>query len=57
MQSAVALIRMPRMLLEIDGAGHDFIPKKGADEWAASIVEEFQTFLKRPAQTRQAGDL
>jgi alpha-beta hydrolase superfamily lysophospholipase len=53
MQSVRTLIPAPHKLLEIDGAGHELLTKKNAAEWAARIVDAFQTFVKRSTRAQQ----
>lgn len=50
MKSALELIPASHTLLEIDGAGHELLPKKAASELPARIVNEFRTFLKGGTQ-------
>src|SRR5580704_15711668 len=46
MKSALELIRGSHAMLEVDGAGHDLLPKKTANELLSRVVGEFMTFLK-----------
>jgi predicted alpha/beta-hydrolase family hydrolase len=46
MNSALELIPGPHRLLEVEGAGHDLLPKKAAGEWAAQVVKEFEKFFE-----------
>jgi predicted alpha/beta-hydrolase family hydrolase len=46
MTSALELIPAPHSLLEVDGAGHDLLPKKTINESPSHIVTEFTMFLK-----------
>jgi predicted alpha/beta-hydrolase family hydrolase len=45
MKSALQLIRASHILLEVDGAGHELLPKKTVSELPAHIVSEFRIFL------------
>jgi uncharacterized protein len=45
MESALELIPAAHALLEVDGAGHDLLPKKSSSELPARIVSEFRAFL------------
>jgi len=46
MKSALELIHGSHAMLEVDGAGHDLLPKKAANELPSRVVSEFKTFLK-----------
>jgi predicted alpha/beta-hydrolase family hydrolase len=46
MQSALALIPAQKLLVEIEGAGHDLLGKKANDDLPARIVQSFQGFFK-----------
>jgi predicted alpha/beta-hydrolase family hydrolase len=46
MTSALELIPGSHALLEVDGAGHDLLPKKTGNELPSRVVSEFKTFLK-----------
>jgi hypothetical protein len=46
MKSALELIPASHTLFEVEGAGHDLLPKKSAGELPARIVNAFQSFLK-----------
>jgi uncharacterized protein len=46
MKSALQLIRGSHAMLEVDGAGHDLLPKKAANESPSHVVSEFKTFLE-----------
>jgi predicted alpha/beta-hydrolase family hydrolase len=46
MKSALELIHGSHAMLEVDGAGHDLLPKKTANELPSRVVSEFKTFLK-----------
>jgi len=48
MKFALELIPASHSLLEVDGAGHDLLPRKAASELPAHIVNEFKMFLKIP---------
>jgi hypothetical protein len=48
MKFALELIPAPHTLFEVDGAGHDLLPKKTASELPAHVVNEFKVFLKIP---------
>lgn len=50
MKSALEMIPGPRALLEVDGAGHELLPKKTDSELPARIVNEFQIFLRQSGQ-------
>jgi hypothetical protein len=50
MKSALEMIPAPHSLLEVDGVGHELLPKKADTALPAQIVNEFQTFLKRSSQ-------
>jgi uncharacterized protein len=50
MNSALALIPAPHALLEVDGAGHDLLPKKPASEFPSRAVAAFTSFLQSLAQ-------
>jgi predicted alpha/beta-hydrolase family hydrolase len=50
MKSALEMIPGPHALLEVDGAGHELLPKKTGGELPARIVNEFQIFLKQSGQ-------
>jgi hypothetical protein len=52
MNSALELIHGSHAMLEVDGAGHDLLPKKTANELPCRVVSEFKTFLKNPCQRR-----
>jgi uncharacterized protein len=45
MKSALALIPGAHAMLEVDGAGHDLLPKKTANDLPARVVSEFGKFL------------
>lgn len=45
MNSALALIPGAHAMLEVDGAGHDLLPKKTANDLPARVVSEFGKFL------------
>ena len=47
MRSALALLPAQKMLLEIEGAGHDLLGKKANDDLPLKIVQAFQEFFKR----------
>jgi predicted alpha/beta-hydrolase family hydrolase len=47
MQSALKLIPASRLVLEVDGAGHDLFIKKTLGELPARVVTEFQNFAKK----------
>lgn len=47
MKSAIKLIPTPNKLLEVEGAGHDLLPKKTDNNLFAYIVDEFQMFLEK----------
>jgi len=49
MKSALEMIPAFHGLLEVDGEGHDLLPRKTAGEWPTRIVTEFQRFLKQIA--------
>jgi predicted alpha/beta-hydrolase family hydrolase len=46
MSSALELIPGAHAMLEVDGAGHDLLPKKTANELPSHVVNEFSKFLK-----------
>jgi hypothetical protein len=46
MSSALELIPGSHAILEVDGAGHDLLPKKTANELPSHVVNEFSKFLK-----------
>src|ERR1700737_298985 len=46
MNSALELIPASHAMLEVDGAGHDLLPKKTADDLPSRVVAEFKIFLK-----------
>lgn len=46
MSSALELIPAPHVVLEVDGAGHDLLPKKTANELPTRVATEFKIFLK-----------
>lgn len=50
MNSALKLIPAPHALLEVEGAGHDLLGKKGANDLPARIVSEFRSFLRASLQ-------
>jgi predicted alpha/beta-hydrolase family hydrolase len=45
MESALALIPAQKLLVEIEGAGHDLLGKKANDDLPARIVQSFQEFF------------
>lgn len=45
MKSALGLIPAVHALLEVEGAGHELLPKKSGSELPARIVSEFRAFL------------
>ncbi len=47
MNSALELIPASHTLLEVDGAGHELLPKRSTNLLPAHIVNEFQMFLKK----------
>jgi uncharacterized protein len=47
MQSALALIPASHALFEVQGAGHDLLPKKPADELLTEMVGKFKAFLDK----------
>jgi uncharacterized protein len=46
MQAALALVPAQKLLVEIEGAGHDLLGKKTNDDLPARIVQSFQGFFK-----------
>jgi len=46
MNSALQLIPGAHAMLEVDGAGHDLLGKKAANELTSRVVSEFELFLK-----------
>ncbi|MGZ4875148.1 MAG: alpha/beta hydrolase family protein [Candidatus Angelobacter sp.] len=46
MKSALALIPAPKMLLDIEGAGHELLGKKANEDLPSRIVQAFQEFFK-----------
>jgi predicted alpha/beta-hydrolase family hydrolase len=46
MKAALELIPASHTILEVEGVGHDLLPKKTPSELPACIVHDFQTFLK-----------
>jgi predicted alpha/beta-hydrolase family hydrolase len=46
MSSALELIPASHAMFEVDGAGHDLLPKRSANEVPARVVTEFKMFLK-----------
>lgn len=46
MHSALKLIPGRHLLHQVEGAGHELLPKKGANDLAARIVVAFQDFFK-----------
>jgi predicted alpha/beta-hydrolase family hydrolase len=46
MSFALELIPGSHAILEVDGAGHDLLPKKTANELPSHVVNEFSKFLK-----------
>jgi uncharacterized protein len=52
MKSALELIPASHTLLEVDGGGHDLLPKKAADHLPTHIVKEFEMFLARQPEKR-----
>jgi predicted alpha/beta-hydrolase family hydrolase len=50
MTSALELIPAPHSMLEVDGAGHELLPKKAINELPFHIVTEFNVFLKTLVQ-------
>jgi uncharacterized protein len=46
MNSALELIPGSHAMLEVDGAGHDLLPKKIANELPSRVASEFKMFLK-----------
>jgi uncharacterized protein len=51
MNAALKLIPGRHALFEIEGAGHDLIAKKAAEELAARIVVKFQEFFSKSARS------
>jgi uncharacterized protein len=49
MQSALALIPGPRAIMEVEGAGHDFLSRRVTGELPALVAHDFKLFLKLPA--------
>jgi predicted alpha/beta-hydrolase family hydrolase len=47
MESALALIRAQKLLVEVESAGHDLLGKKVNDDLPARIVQSFQQFFKQ----------
>jgi predicted alpha/beta-hydrolase family hydrolase len=47
MESALALIPVQKLLVEVEGAGHDLLGKKANDDLPARIVQNFQQFFKQ----------
>ncbi len=47
MQFALELILAPHVLFEVEGAGHDLMPKKSTGEFLNQVAQQFATFLKR----------
>jgi predicted alpha/beta-hydrolase family hydrolase len=45
MKSSLELIPARKLLLEVDGAGHDLLSKKAASDLSGKIVEAWQTFF------------
>jgi predicted alpha/beta-hydrolase family hydrolase len=46
MRSALALIPVRSLLLEVEGAGHELLGKKANDDLPSKIVQAFQEFLR-----------
>jgi hypothetical protein len=46
MNSALELAPALHAMLEVDGAGHDLLLKKTANELPSRVVSEFEIFLK-----------
>lgn len=44
-QSALELIPGPHALLDVEGAGHELLPKKSASDLPSRIAREFELFL------------
>jgi uncharacterized protein len=53
MNSALKLIPGAHAMLEVDGAGHDLLPKKSANELPSLVAVEFRMFL-RTLSSKQA---
>jgi uncharacterized protein len=47
MQSALALLSAAHALFEVEGAGHDLLPKRPANELLTEIVGKFMAFLDK----------
>jgi predicted alpha/beta-hydrolase family hydrolase len=45
MKSSLELIPAPTFLLEVEGAGHDLLPRKGNSDLPGKIVETWGTFV------------
>jgi len=50
MKSSLELIPARKMLFEVEGAGHDLLPKKSTSDLPGRIVEAWQTFFAESAQ-------
>jgi predicted alpha/beta-hydrolase family hydrolase len=50
MSSALELIPASHAMFEVDGAGHDLLPKGAANELPSRVVTEFMMFLKTLVQ-------
>jgi uncharacterized protein len=48
MNAALKLIPARHMVFEVEGAGHDLLGKKSADDLPTRIATEFQAFFSRP---------
>lgn len=47
LRSALNLISAPHAVLEVEGAGHELLSKKGSDDLPFRIVQRFQEFFAR----------
>jgi hypothetical protein len=47
MKSSLELIPARKLLLEVEGSGHDLLPRKADSDLPGRIVEAWQTFFAR----------
>lgn len=45
MELALRLIPVPHMLFEVDGAGHELLPKKAGSDLPTRLAQSFQSFI------------
>jgi hypothetical protein len=47
MKAALKMIPGTHVLVEVEGAGHELLPKKNASEFATRVAREFSVFSNK----------